>query len=146
MPLNDATPVAFIGTPGHRRSGGWYGDKMGLTRVSADNIAAVFDRFRTMLRLSTITEGNAHPYTVVSWIVCKLNADMTALGRKMRFQNLSGVWPKPARPVACAQGRIADCRFFRSGWQTVEPHAVCLAKEQVARTVRMEIPMSCRSR
>lgn len=104
MTLAAAAPVTFIGTPDHRRAKDWYVDVLGLTLVSVDDFAAVFDLAGTMLRLTGLGSGHTpSPHTVLGWIVPDLRAAMSALKAKgVVFevypgfgQDADGVWSAP---------------------------------------------------
>jgi catechol 2,3-dioxygenase-like lactoylglutathione lyase family enzyme len=103
MSLVSCKPVAFVGTPDHRRAKDWYRDVLGLTLVSVDDFAAVFDLAGTMMRLSTIPDWRAHPHTVLGWTVGDIRAEMALLRAKgVKFEiypglgmDADGVWSAP---------------------------------------------------
>lgn len=92
MTLAKVPPVTFIGTADHKTAKTFYADTLGLTLVSEDNFAAVFDLAGTMLRLSTIPSFTAHPHTVLGWIVQDLPAAMATLKAKgVKFEIYPGM-------------------------------------------------------
>ncbi len=103
MSLASASPVTFIGTADHKTAKAFYVGTLGLTLVSEDDFAAVFDLAGTMLRLSTIPGFTAHPHTVLGWIVPDLPAAMAALKAKgVKFEvypgmgmDADGYWSAP---------------------------------------------------
>ena len=104
MSLAAAPPVSFVGTPDHRKAKTWYDDTLGLTLVSEDDFAAVFDLAGTMLRLTSLGKGHTpSPHTVLGWIVPDLPAAMAALKAKgVKFEvypgmgmDADGYWTAP---------------------------------------------------
>lgn len=104
MPLAHDRAVTFIGTADHRAAKAFYTDKLGLTLVSEDDFAAVFDLAGTMLRLSSLGKDyKPQPHTVLGWIVPDIRAAiarLTAKGVKFEIyegfsQDEAGVWSAP---------------------------------------------------
>lgn len=103
MMLAAAAPVAFIGTPDHRRAKDWYVATLGLRLLSVDDFAAVFDLAGTMMRLSTIPDWKPQAHTVLGWITPDIGAAVKALKAKgVKFelypgfgQDADGVWSAP---------------------------------------------------
>ena len=61
--------VAFVATRDPRRAKNFYRDTLGLTLVSEDEFALVFDASGTMLRVTRVQELAAAKYTVLGWHV-----------------------------------------------------------------------------
>ncbi len=103
MTLTTAKAIAFILTPDHKRASAWYRDVLGLTHVSTDEFAAVFDLAGTTLRLTTFGGHTAGAHTVLGWAVPDIRAAMAALKAKgVRFEvyegldmDLDGFWTAP---------------------------------------------------
>ena len=103
MPLAHDRPVTFLGTANHKTAKAFYTGTLGLTLVSEDDFAAVFDLAGTMLRLSTIPGFKPNPHTVLGWIVPDIRASIAALSAKgVKFeiyegfgQDEAGVWSAP---------------------------------------------------
>lgn len=104
MSLAHDRAVTFIGSADHKTAKAFYTGKLGLTLVSEDDFAAVFDLAGTMLRLSTIGANyKAQPHTVLGWIVPDIRASIAALSAKgVKFeiyegfgQDEAGIWSAP---------------------------------------------------
>ena len=67
--LTHAKAITFVLTPDHKRAAAWYRDVLGLTHVSTDDFAAVFDLAGTTLRLTTVGGHVAGTHTVLGWAV-----------------------------------------------------------------------------
>src|SRR5579864_4940288 len=61
--------VAFVATRNPSRAKKFYGDTLGLSLVSEDEFALVFDAAGTMLRVTPVQELAAAKYTVLGWQV-----------------------------------------------------------------------------
>jgi catechol 2,3-dioxygenase-like lactoylglutathione lyase family enzyme len=87
----------------HSRAAAWYQDVLGLSLVSSDTFAAVFDLAGTTLRLTTVQDWTAGAHTVLGWAVPDIQAAMAALKAKgVEFlvypgfgQDADGVWSNP---------------------------------------------------
>jgi catechol 2,3-dioxygenase-like lactoylglutathione lyase family enzyme len=107
MPLAHARAISFILTPDHERASPWYRDVLGLSLVSADHFAAVFDLGGTTLRLTTVKGWTAGAHTVLGWAVPDIRAAMAHLKTKgVEFlvydgfsQDADGVWTAPGGAV-----------------------------------------------
>jgi len=107
MTLAAAKAIAFVLTPDHRRAAAWYRDVLGLTHVSTDEFAAVFDLAGTTLRLTTVGGHTAGAHTVLGWGVPDIRAAMAALKAKgVAFlvypgfgQDADGLWTAPGGAV-----------------------------------------------
>lgn len=98
-----AGPVTFILTRDRAVSLPFYRDVLGLTLVSEDPFAAVFDTGGVRMRLTTVESHTASGHTVLGWQVDDLPATMAALrARGVTFavypgfgQDADGVWTAP---------------------------------------------------
>ena len=61
--------VAFIATRDLGRAKAYYRDTLGLSLISEDEFALVFDAAGTMLRITRVQEVAAAEYTVLGWQV-----------------------------------------------------------------------------
>jgi catechol 2,3-dioxygenase-like lactoylglutathione lyase family enzyme len=95
--------TAFVASRDAARSKAFYGDTLGLTFVSEDPFAVVFDSNGTTLRVSMVPKLTPAPYTVLWWEVSDITAAVLQLqGRGVRFevfpgmeQDENGVWLAP---------------------------------------------------
>jgi catechol 2,3-dioxygenase-like lactoylglutathione lyase family enzyme len=96
--------VAFVGIREPARAKAFYGDVLGLSLVSEDPFALVFDAHGTMLRVSIVPEVAAAKYTVLGWDVTNIAATAKRLGdlgvKLERFEGLQqdelGIWNSPS--------------------------------------------------
>ena len=105
MPLTTNTPIAFIPTNDPAAARTFYETTLGLTFVSEDNFAVVFNvgPTKTMLRLVCSCDFTPTPFTVFGWEVTGIHAtiaDLTLRGVEfLRFdflqQDEAGVWTAP---------------------------------------------------
>ena len=101
--LTNAKAITFVLTPDHARAATWYRDVLGLTQVSSDPFAAVFDLAGTTLRLTTVQGVTPSPHTVLGWAVPDIRAAMAPLKAKgVEFlvypgfgQDADAVWSAP---------------------------------------------------
>jgi catechol 2,3-dioxygenase-like lactoylglutathione lyase family enzyme len=105
----DSKVIGFVATRDAARARRFYGEMLGLTLVSEDGFALVFDSNGTMVRVQKVEEVRPAGYTVLGWAVGDIGAKVKELtGRGMRFerfeglkQDEAGVWTSPSG------GRIA---------------------------------------
>ena len=97
--------VAFVATADPSGAKAFYRDSLGLSLVSEDSFAVVFDANGTMLRLAIVKEVIAPPYTVLGWVVDDIEAVVKRLqsaGVKFEYypqfmkQDELGIWTAPA--------------------------------------------------
>ena len=95
--------VAFAPTRDAGRAVKFYRDTLGLTLVSQDHFAAVFDAHGIMLRVTPVPKLTPHPFTMLGWHVPDIAAaagNLIAAGVVFeRYpgleQNGLGVWTAP---------------------------------------------------
>jgi catechol 2,3-dioxygenase-like lactoylglutathione lyase family enzyme len=105
--LTHAKAITFVLTPDHKRASPWYRDVLGLTLVSEDHFAAVFDLAGTTLRLTTVGGWTPGAHTVLGWAVPDIRTEMARLKAKgVEFliyegfgQDADGVWSAPGGVV-----------------------------------------------
>ena len=102
--LGSSKLVAFVGVRDAKRSKAFYRDTLGLTLVSEDQFAIVFDAAGTMLRVTPTPNVIAAPYTVLGWEVSDIAKEVKALlERGVTFERYGfmkqdelGVWTAPS--------------------------------------------------
>lgn len=95
--------MAFISTTSADRARAFYRDILGLSLVSEDNFALVFDSNGAPLRVSLAQEVVPAKYTVLGWKVKDIHAIVTALKKAgVAFeifgffkQDDLGIWTAP---------------------------------------------------
>lgn len=102
--LAQSAVIAFASTTDLARARRFYRDLLGLSLVTMDLYACVFDAHGTMLRVTAVAEV-AHPgYTVLGWRVADIAATVTGLAAAgvvfSRYdglqQDAQGVWTTPS--------------------------------------------------
>jgi len=102
--LGKQTLIAFVATSDATRARQFYEGTLGLTLISDDPFALVFDANGTTIRLQKVAELQPQPFTALGWAVDDINAVVAALKQKRvaceRFpgldQNEHGVWASPS--------------------------------------------------
>ena len=101
--LSKSKLVGFIATRDQARAKIFYRDVLGLTLVSEDQFATVFDAHGTMLRVSPVRELAPAQYTVLGWEVADIAAAVAAMSRVggkfeqygFPTQDAQGIWSAP---------------------------------------------------
>jgi catechol 2,3-dioxygenase-like lactoylglutathione lyase family enzyme len=96
--------IAFVATNDPHRAKAFYRDTLGLSLVSEDPFALVFDAHGTMLRVTTVPQVAAAAYTVLGWRVPNImtasndlrNAGVTFERYAGMGQDERGVWKSPS--------------------------------------------------
>ena len=95
--------VAFIATRDLGRAKAYYRDTLGLSLISEDEFALVFDAAGTMLRITRVQEVAAAEYTVLGWQV----PDIVRMAKNLQKAHVSlqrypgmpqdelGIWTSP---------------------------------------------------
>ena len=112
--LNTSKVISFVATKRPAAARKFYQETLGLSLVSDDPFALVFDANGTMLRVQKVKELNPANHTVLGWEVPDINGKVRELTeRGVRFerfeampQDEQGVWTSPNG------GRIA---WFKDG-------------------------------
>ena len=102
--LNGEKLVAFAATTNGPRAAEFYGGLLGLSLLSDDDFAIVFDAGGTELRLQKVERFKPHPFTSLGWQVADVGRvvdRLVAAGiRPERYswleQDERGVWPAPS--------------------------------------------------
>lgn len=102
--LSASSIVAFVGISDRVRARSFYADTLGLTLVSEDDFALVFDANGTMLRVTPVGKKMVPAgYTVLGWAVSDIEAAVAELRASgvvfERFPGLpqddNGIWNAP---------------------------------------------------
>jgi catechol 2,3-dioxygenase-like lactoylglutathione lyase family enzyme len=116
MPLNSCNLIAFIGTQDVNSAKEFYAGGLGLTMLSDDGFALVFDANGTMLRVTLVREVKPAGYTVLGWEVPDIAAAARDLGQSgvtlERFDGLEqddvGIWTAPGGAARVAWFKDPD--------------------------------------
>lgn len=98
------TPITFLATKHAEAAREFYGDVLGLTLVSDERFALVFDLAGSQLRIQKVEKVVPAPYTVLGWSVADIRSTVEELERRgvvfERFhlpsQDERGIWVSPA--------------------------------------------------
>ena len=98
--------TVLVGTARFDEARAFYQEALGLTLVSQDPFAAVFDANGTTLRLSKVEELTPQPFAVLGWSVSDIEAAVDTLSaRGVEFerypgmeQDERGLWQAPGGP------------------------------------------------
>jgi len=98
--------TVLVGTARFDEARAFYQQTLGLTLVSEDPFAAVFDANGTTLRLSKVEDLTPQPFAVLGWSVPDIEAAADTLGeRGVEFerypgmeQDERGLWQVPGGP------------------------------------------------
>ena len=102
-PFPSSKLVGFVATADAQRAKAFYKDVLRLRLISEDQFALVFDIHGTMLRVTSVSEVVAAPYTILGWHVADISASaqyLSTAGVKLeRYQGLGqdegGIWRSP---------------------------------------------------
>src|SRR5262245_12809513 len=102
--LADFKPMAFLATTDAARARAFYEGVLGLSFVSEDDFAVVYDALGIELRLQKVRELKPQQHTALGWSVDgidKIVRDIAARGGKFeRFpqlgQDTAGIWKSPS--------------------------------------------------
>jgi len=101
--LADKKLKAFIPTVHPAKAKSFYRDVLGLELLSEDKFALEFNANGTLLRVITVQELTAHPFTALGWNVDDIVETIKALNKKNIFcekygffeQDDLGIWISP---------------------------------------------------
>ena len=102
-PLATAQLMAFVTTTSAARAKAFYRDVLGLTFLSEDDFALVFDAHGTPLRVAIAQQVSAAPYTVLGWQVPDAATTVQVLTHagvvferySFMTQDALGIWDAP---------------------------------------------------
>jgi catechol 2,3-dioxygenase-like lactoylglutathione lyase family enzyme len=101
--LNSSKAIAFVATTNPAGAREFYEKKLGLSLISEDAFALVFDANGTMLRVQKVQELSPAQYTALGWEVADISVEVEELGKKgvvfSRYEWLQqddrGIWTSP---------------------------------------------------
>lgn len=102
--LDQQELVAFIGTQNPDRARQFYAETLGLTLLSEDAFALVFQAGGTKLRIQKLADLIVQPFTVLGWVVPDIELAVRSLAlHELQFerfpgmnQDVNGVWAAPS--------------------------------------------------
>jgi catechol-2,3-dioxygenase len=102
--LNTSKCITFIATSQSVKARRFYEQILGLTYVSEDQFALVFEVNGTMLRIQKVERVNPHGYTALGWNVADIKKEVTTLAQRgvkfARYEGMQqdelGIWISPA--------------------------------------------------
>ena len=103
--LKKSDLIGFVATSNATKARQFYEEKLGLTFVSGDQFALVFEAHGTMLRIQKVDHVNPHGYTVLGWKVADIRQEVETLSnRGVQFeryegmnQDKHGIWTAPSK-------------------------------------------------
>lgn len=102
--LRSSDVIAFVSTANAPKAKTFYRDVLGLSLISDEPFAVVFDANGTMLRVSKVPEVSRVPYTVLGWRVSDIAAKVEDLKRKgVVFERYAG-FPQDELGIWTADG------------------------------------------
>jgi catechol 2,3-dioxygenase-like lactoylglutathione lyase family enzyme len=117
MPLLGSSKIAaFSATANPERAKAFYRDQLGLTLISDEPYALVFDANGTMLRVQKVKEVNEAKYTTLGWNVPDIAAMVDELEKTgvkfehygMPGQDAKGIWTPPGSSAKVAWFKDPD--------------------------------------
>ena len=102
--LSKSHTISFIATSDAQKAREFYETTLGLTFVSGDQFALVFDVSGTMLRIQKVDKVDPHGYTALGWEVPDINRAVSELRKRgvqfARYEGMNqdeqGIWNAPS--------------------------------------------------
>ena len=102
--LNKSNLISFLATRNPNRAREFYERDLGLTLVSDDQFALVFEANGTMLRIQKVEQFKPQEHTVLGWEVTNIKAEVDQLTRRgVKFARYEGleqderaIWTTPS--------------------------------------------------
>jgi predicted enzyme related to lactoylglutathione lyase len=102
--LNKSQLISFVATSNAKKAKEFYEKILGLTFVSGDQFALVFEVKGTMLRIQKVDKVNPHGYTALGWQVINIKKEVSQLVKhgvtfaryKGMDQDEQGIWKAPS--------------------------------------------------
>ena len=102
--LHNCPSISFVATSNPDRARNFYEKVLGLTFVSDDGFALVFDLNGSMLRIQIVEKVEPHFYTALGWNVADIGNEVAELTKRgVRFeryegmnQDPDGIWKSPS--------------------------------------------------
>ena len=108
--LSSCRLVGFVGVRDAAVAKAFYAGKLGLTLVSEDGFALVFDAAGNMLRVTPVKEVLPAPYTVLGWEVPDIQATARTLSESgVEFSTLPRHGSKRSGSLDSTRRRRAYC-------------------------------------
>ena len=103
--LNKSNLISFVATNNVATARQFYEEIIGLTFVSVDQFALVFEVNGTMLRIQKVDQVNPHEYTALGWEVTDIKKEVNTLSKRgVKFaryegmnQDENGIWTAPSK-------------------------------------------------
>jgi catechol 2,3-dioxygenase-like lactoylglutathione lyase family enzyme len=103
--LRSSALISFAATSDAARARQFYESTLGLTFVSSDQFALVFDLNGTMLRVQIVDHVNPRGYTVLGWRVANIVEEVQTLSKRgvsfARYEGMdqdeNGIWTAPSK-------------------------------------------------
>jgi catechol 2,3-dioxygenase-like lactoylglutathione lyase family enzyme len=101
--LGRAKAMSFVCTTSRENTKKFYGETLGLKLISEDPFAVAYETDGRMLRISSLKDFKAQPFTVLGWSIPDIVAGVKALkARGVTFkiyegmgQDELGIWKSP---------------------------------------------------
>ena len=102
--LNKSHIISFVATSNATKAREFYEERLGLTFVSSDQFALIFEASGTMVRVQKVDRVDPHGYTALGWEVADIKKTVSALAdRGVKFeryepmdQDEQGIWEAPS--------------------------------------------------
>jgi predicted enzyme related to lactoylglutathione lyase len=102
--LSKSHLISFVATSNAKTARDFYEKILGLTFVSDDQFALVFEANGTMLRIQKVDKVNPHGYTVLGWEVTDIKKEVRQLIKRgvkfARYEGINqdeyGIWKAPS--------------------------------------------------
>jgi catechol 2,3-dioxygenase-like lactoylglutathione lyase family enzyme len=103
--LNRSDLIGFAATSNATKARQFYEETLGLTFVSGDQFALVFEANGTMLRIQKVDQVSPKGYTVLGWKVTDIKKEVHALSQRgvkfARYEGMNqdedGIWTAPSK-------------------------------------------------
>ena len=103
--LSKSNLISFAATSNATKSRQFYEETLGLTFVSGDQFALVFEANGTMLRIQKVDQVNPHGYTALGWRVADIKKEVQLLSQRgvrlTRYEGMNqdehGIWTAPSK-------------------------------------------------
>jgi catechol 2,3-dioxygenase-like lactoylglutathione lyase family enzyme len=124
--LNKSQFINFVATSNATKAQEFYEKVLGLTFVSGDQFALVFEADGIMLRIQKVDKVNPQGYTVLGWKVSDIKQEVVKLTKQgVQFaryegmnQDKNGIWTAPSKAkiawFADPDGNILSLTEFHS--------------------------------
>jgi predicted enzyme related to lactoylglutathione lyase len=97
--------ISFVATSNATKARKFYEEALGLTFVSGDQFALVFEVNGTMLRIQKVDQVNPQRHTVLGWKVADIEKEVRTLSKRgvtfARYEGMNqdenGIWTAPSK-------------------------------------------------